>query len=323
MWRGAWDSTASYVINDLVEHNGSSYVSIQSHNASLATEPGVGVNWTSYWNLVAQAGTDGVIGPQGPQGLPGANGIFDLCDKEILEMEMEFKTAHLCYYKTFAYNPGKQLIDIDIYSDSTANLLLFHKDLFYNAQKQLERTVLTRISDGATLTTNFTYDVQKNLQSAERSGYCTCIFPWNYLYSIDINTGSVVSGSITDTYSDDGRQVVFSEVAASPAFDYDLNFVNVPDATAEYKITLAGHYVGDSTHNIKIRIWNNDTMGWDDVTAAADDFPSNPVEQTYQFNLPVGSKYLNNGAMKFKLIHTSSGFALHRFYIDYLYLDYQ
>ncbi len=104
----------------------------------------------------------------------GQGGVFDRCDQLILEMEMEFKTSFLCNYKEFAYNAQNQLSDVDIYSDSTAILLLFHKDLTYNAQSQLIQTDLTRISDGALLISIFTYNAQKNLISIERGGYCSC-----------------------------------------------------------------------------------------------------------------------------------------------------
>ena len=58
-WTGPWVDGTAYVVNDLVEHNGSSYVAIQNHIASLATEPGVGGSWTTVWDLVAEKGADG------------------------------------------------------------------------------------------------------------------------------------------------------------------------------------------------------------------------------------------------------------------------
>ena len=112
-WTGPWVDGSTYVVNDLVEHNGSSYVSLQNHIASLATEPGIGGSWETAWDLFVEKGEDGV---------------FDSCDQLILEMEMEFKTSYLCNYKEFSYNPGKQLIDIDIYTDSTAGVKLFTEE---------------------------------------------------------------------------------------------------------------------------------------------------------------------------------------------------
>ena len=162
IWRGLWSDSSSYIINDVVYNNGSSYISISSHDASFTTEPGDGTSWTVVWDLMALKGTDGV------------DGAFDRCDKLILEMEMEFKTSHLCYYKDLTYNAQNQLTDLDIYTDSTATIRLFHKDFTYNVQKLLVQTDLTRISDGALLISVFSYDGKKNLISIERSGYCEC-----------------------------------------------------------------------------------------------------------------------------------------------------
>jgi hypothetical protein len=176
-WQGSWGDGTSYVINDLVEHNGSSYIALSSHVSTSNDEPGVGVNWETYWVLFAAAGVDGIDGADGADGAPGApgqDGVYTRCDELILEMEMEFKTAYLCYYKEFAYNAQKLLIDIDIYTDTTANISLFHKDLIYNAQKNLIQTDLIRISDGAILTSIFNYNVSKQLISIERNGYCSC-----------------------------------------------------------------------------------------------------------------------------------------------------
>ena len=180
VWRGQWSDSSSYIINEVVFNNGSSYIATADHDASFATEPGDGTSWIVVWDLMAQkgdtgdTGPQGPIGPQGPQGPAGADGVFDACDKLILEMEMEFKVAHLCYYKDLNYNVQKQLSRINIYSDSTANVLLFFKLFTYNAQKQLTQTDLTRVSDGVTLTTVFTYNAQKQLVATERSGYCSC-----------------------------------------------------------------------------------------------------------------------------------------------------
>ncbi len=60
-WKGAWNSSTEYAVDDAVEHNGSSYICIQ---ANTTQEP---PNAT-YWELLAQKGVDGegsgdVIGP--------------------------------------------------------------------------------------------------------------------------------------------------------------------------------------------------------------------------------------------------------------------
>ena len=61
-WKGAWADGTSYVVNDLVENDGSVYIATSNNVGSSSTEPGVGLNWTSYWDLFAAGGTDGLDG---------------------------------------------------------------------------------------------------------------------------------------------------------------------------------------------------------------------------------------------------------------------
>jgi hypothetical protein len=72
-----------YAVNDAVFNRGSSYICILAHTASAASEPGVGVDWETYWDLMAEMGLPGLdglpgdsgsTGPTGPSGAAGANG---------------------------------------------------------------------------------------------------------------------------------------------------------------------------------------------------------------------------------------------------------
>jgi hypothetical protein len=68
-WRGHWDPAASYLADDVVELDGSSFVAILPNVAS----PPPGTDW----NLVAAAGADGaqgLVGPMGPMGPAGPQG---------------------------------------------------------------------------------------------------------------------------------------------------------------------------------------------------------------------------------------------------------
>jgi hypothetical protein len=56
VWRGAWSSGATYQLNDLVEHIGSSYI---AKSASTNLQPDTN---PASWGLVAQKGTDGAGG---------------------------------------------------------------------------------------------------------------------------------------------------------------------------------------------------------------------------------------------------------------------
>ena len=55
-WKGAWDNSTNYVINDVVSNSGNSYICIQAHSNQA-----VG-NATAYWNIMSSAGTNGTNG---------------------------------------------------------------------------------------------------------------------------------------------------------------------------------------------------------------------------------------------------------------------
>jgi hypothetical protein len=94
---------------------------------------------------------------------PTSLGIFNQVEKLALELEMEFKAVKLYCYKEFTYVDG-QLTGVNVYEDNTKTVQLFNKILAYTGSR-LTQTVLTRISDGATLTKDFVYDVDNNLES--------------------------------------------------------------------------------------------------------------------------------------------------------------
>lgn len=71
---GSWATAAGYSQFDNVIHNGSSYSATANHTSASLTEPGVGANWQTVWQLAAQKGSDGFTGATGPQGATGPSG---------------------------------------------------------------------------------------------------------------------------------------------------------------------------------------------------------------------------------------------------------
>ena len=66
-WRGAWRSSASYARNDAVSRSGSSYIAIRANH-------GVAPPSSTYWAILAMAGSAGSAGAMGPPGLDGSPG---------------------------------------------------------------------------------------------------------------------------------------------------------------------------------------------------------------------------------------------------------
>ena len=98
------------------------------------------------------------------------SGAYSVLEKLANEMELEFKSIYLYYYKELTYNAKKQLSNVGIWTDDLKTLKLFNKDLSYNASKQLVRTDLTRISDSETMTKLFAYNAQNQLTTVTTSG---------------------------------------------------------------------------------------------------------------------------------------------------------
>lgn len=61
-WKGAYNSSTSYAVDDVVSSGGNSYVCIQAHSNQA-----VG-NATAYWNIMSSAGTNGTNGNNGTNG---------------------------------------------------------------------------------------------------------------------------------------------------------------------------------------------------------------------------------------------------------------
>ena len=84
--RGAWATSTSYVVGDIVSYNGSSYTCILAHTSSGANTP---PNAT-YWNLLAQSGSTPTRSPQTVQitaiGTSGTIGV-GLADTESVPAE--------------------------------------------------------------------------------------------------------------------------------------------------------------------------------------------------------------------------------------------
>src|ERR1700722_2170902 len=69
-WQGTWSASRTYALNDAVQFNGTSYISIQASNLNHAP-----ASSPTFWNTLAQVGATGAIGPIGPAGPTGMTGV--------------------------------------------------------------------------------------------------------------------------------------------------------------------------------------------------------------------------------------------------------
>ena len=67
-WKGTWDNLTAYVAQDAVYHQGETYV------ARIDVPAGTAITNTTFWQIVAKKGEDGIDGATGPQGIQGPTG---------------------------------------------------------------------------------------------------------------------------------------------------------------------------------------------------------------------------------------------------------
>jgi len=80
-------------------------------------------------------------------------------EKEFLEILKQYKLALETFYETYSYT-GNQLTTKDVWTDSGLTTKLFSRAFTYTGSK-LTSDVVTRISDGATVTRAYTYTGNK------------------------------------------------------------------------------------------------------------------------------------------------------------------
>lgn len=113
-------------------------------------------------------GPEGPPGPEGPQGPAGPAGPEGPAGPGVAWFEAEYRFAAADRWKVLSYT-GDDLSAINIYEDQTLAVHLWSNALSYDGGGKLIQTLLTRISDSATLTKTFTYDGGDNLVSVDEN----------------------------------------------------------------------------------------------------------------------------------------------------------
>lgn len=74
VWKKSWKPSTNYVINDAVEHDGSSFICIKDHKSRNINEPDLGTEWPMHWNVIARKGAKGQDGANYGGGSSGSGG---------------------------------------------------------------------------------------------------------------------------------------------------------------------------------------------------------------------------------------------------------
>lgn len=160
--------------------------------------------------------------------------------------------------------------------------------------------------------------VVRNMSSAELKSKFW-VYQWWLAKSLTINTGAILSGQLHDTYSDDSDRLELREGAATPGFDYDFIFENIP-ASVNGVIHFKGYYEGNPAHIVRVQAWNYVASAWQYLTSAVRDLPSAAADQDYTWDVSPDEFY-SGGSLKLKIVHESPGNSTHKLWINYLWLD--
>jgi len=150
------------------------------------------------------------------------------------------------------------------------------------------------------------------------------VIPYYWAHQLTANSGSIISGVLSDTYFDDANRLILSEINATPGFDYVFEFQGIPCACIAGPILrLKGYYQGNPAHKVKIQAYNWTTLVYEDLTTRIRDMPSAASDQNYgwitsseYFSSPMG-----DSTLRIKIIHISPGNVTHTLNINYLWLD--
>lgn len=124
-----------------------------------------------------------------------------------------------------------------------------------------------------------------------------------------LNTGGVGSGSVSDTYTQNGVDYQIDEVGGVPGFDIEFDFTVAGVAKS---INIYGYYSGNAGHNVDVNAWNGgsyDTLG---------QLPDAVADTLYSFSLT--PSHTIGGAVNIQIEHTTGGAPTHDLFLDHVYL---
>ena len=128
-------------------------------------------------------------------------------------------------------------------------------------------------------------------------------------FTINNGDGAISSGSLSDTYTQNGVDFVLDEVVGTPGFDFEFDF---PVNGVGKSINLYGFYDGNLGHTVDVNAW--DGGAWDTLGQ----LPDAVADTLYSFTL--SATHTNAGEVIIQLDHTSAGNMNHDVNIDHLYV---
>ncbi len=146
---------------------------------------------------------------------------------------------------------------------------------------------------------------------------------WYLADSYTITNGTWITGTVVDTWTENLTYLQIEEVNGAEGLVFSFTFLNIPDWVRWLDVDIIARYEGSPSHEIKIRVWDFNLAQWDNITLAANDFPSGAVvvERHFPIEDPLVNDYIQNGEMRIQIYHPDSGNPNHEFYVDTILLE--
>lgn len=138
--------------------------------------------------------------------------------------------------------------------------------------------------------------------------------------SITVVSGGAVTGSVADIQDEyDGTAYGIAEIAATPGFEFIINFANVPFFKF---VRLICAYEGSATHTVMMQLYDNvaglyQTKRVIQTLANYSLTPGLVVVNRYETVIEDPSAYISGGVVKMRVIHASNGNASHDIHVQY------
>ena len=128
-------------------------------------------------------------------------------------------------------------------------------------------------------------------------------------HSSTLVNGTVNSGSLSDTFTQNDIDYVLNEPTGAPSTEIEFEFTITGTAS---KFWIFGRYTGNQAHNINVDAWNG--ASWDNLGT----WPEAGADALSDWTLLAG--HTISGNVKVRLQHTSPGNPTHRLNFDYVYI---
>lgn len=129
-------------------------------------------------------------------------------------------------------------------------------------------------------------------------------------YTLTPGAGTLDSGLLSDTFTQDGNDLVFNEDGgAAPVLEVDFDFTVIGTAK-EFRVY--GYYDGNLAHTVNVQAW--DGVGYDIIGT----LPDAVADTLYTFTL--AAEHTIAGAVNVQIDHTGAGNMNHDLILDHVYV---